>query len=539
MLRLGAAVGLAVLASGEPQTDAGWELLVTSAGPEIPRTCTQTKNLPSWVDGSFIISGPALFEMGGRSFKSLFDGYGRTNRFEMRKGEVCYTSAWLNTSYYQAAEKLGTIGPGILFEGTVPDRPPCPMMNPVCDIKAPMDNNWVNTVPMGDEALLLTDAPDMLQFDLETLAVTGSYPWADSLNEEYHRPTSGSAHPLLLPGTKSTYIEITPMVNIAPFTHPKVNVYSIDSTDTKKRTVIASVPSNGIRYFHSFGVTANYVVLPMDIKMGMGKHAPNPLTHKSYVLEFFQDGWDGIHVVDLKNNGSVQIFQTEKFYHVHIANTFENASGIVMDIGTDQSMPFADIPAITTAKFINKTARDVKALTPELRRYVMHLAGPLKGQVTYETLSTPGRLIDFFRINDAYNGVQHCYIYMNEWFHDDKAYASMAVLKQDVCKGTKTYWHFNNTYPGEPNFIPKPGGEEDDGLIVFPALDGNKRMTSYIILDGKTMEQIAAVPLGVHIPFTAHGRYFPKVKKAVASAVRSGSDPAVAMTKAMSEAYIV
>jgi len=441
----------------------------------------------------------------------------------------------LNTSYYLAAEKLGKIGPGVLFEGTIPDRPSCPLLSPLCDLHAPMDNNWVNTVPMGDEALLLTDAPLMLRYNLKTLAVTGAYPWEDSLDEKYHKATSGSAHPVLLPGTTSTYIEITPMVAIVPFTSPKVNIYSFDSTGSKKRSLVASAPMKNTMYFHSFGVTENHVVLPANLKMGAGL---KDLTHRPYMLSHFEDGWDGIHVVDIKNkSAAAQKFDTEKFFHVHIANTFENATGIVMDIGTDPVIPFSDGPALTTAKFLNKTLRDERDgdKHPQLRRYHMHLAGASKGSVTYEPLSMPGRMTDFFKINPAYNGISYCFIYMSEWFHDDKAYASMAILKQDVCKGTKTYWHINNNYPGEPTFIAKPGGEEDDGIVVFPNLDGDKRTSTYVILDGKTFKQIAAVPLGTHIPFTAHGRFFPEA----AAALSTGSDPVAAITKAMSDSYIV
>jgi len=538
MLRLGALTGCVWGALAGPQTDAGWEFLAKSSGAEVPRTCTPTKELPSWVDGSFIIAGPAKFEMGGLTFKSLFDGYGRTNRFEMRKGEVCYTAVWLNTSYYQAAEKLGKIGPGVLFEGTIPDRPPCPLLDPVCDLKAPMDNNWVNSVPMGNEALILTDAPLMLRFNLETLAVTGAYPWEDSLDEKFHKATSGSAHPVLLPGTKSTHIEVVPMLSIIPWHPSKVNIYSFDSNGGKNRTVIASAPMPGVMYWHSFGVTENHVVLPVNMKMGLG--GAKVVTHRPAMLDHFEDGWDGIHVVDIKNKSApVLKFDTTKFYHVHIANTFENATGIVMDIGTDPVIPFRDNAQLTTAKFLNKTLRDDKEGNyPELRRYHLHLAGPLKGSTTYEAMNVPGRMTDFFKINPAFNGVQYCFIYMSEWFHDDKAYASMAILKQDVCKGTKTYWSFNNTYPGEPTFIAKPGStEEDDGIVVFPSLDGDKGTSSYVILDGKTFKEIASVPLGVHIPFTAHGRFFPKAE--MASALQSGSDPAEALRKATGSAYIV
>mmetsp|Transcript_43858 Transcript_43858/g.121358 ORF Transcript_43858/g.121358 Transcript_43858/m.121358 type:complete len:567 (-) Transcript_43858:167-1867(-) len=514
------------LTLGEEHVDAGWELLATSAGPEVPRTCTPTKNIPPWAHGSFFIAGPALFEMGGISFKSLFDGYGRTNRFEMSATELCYTSAFLNTSYYQAAVRLGKIGPGVLFEGTVPDRPPCPTLDPVCDLQAPRDNNWVNLLPVQGKALLLSDSTLMLSFDPETLAVSGEHQWEDSLDWAFHRSTFGSAHPVLRPGTEATYIEVTGMVPIVPFTSPYIAVYAVDAAVGRTRTLLARVPTKNLQYFHSFGVTEHYVVLPCNMKMSLSGAVA---THRTTIVETIQDGWDGIHVADLA--GNVHVFDTEKFFHVHISNTFENATGIVMDLGAYDQLPFsADSPALTTAKFLNKTVRDARSGVAEFRRYHLHTAGPLKGTATAEVLSERGRQLDFFRINPAFIGRPYCFSYMSEWFHDDKAYASMAILKLDLCTGAKTYWSRNNTYPHEPNFISKGGDDsrEDDGVVVFAALDGVQRTSMFVVLDGTTFQELVVVPLPVHIPFLGHGQFIPTRGQAAQSAVAVGEEAAAA-----------
>eukprot|EP00928_Gymnodinium_smaydae_P065598 TRINITY_DN48704_c0_g1_i1.p1 TRINITY_DN48704_c0_g1~~TRINITY_DN48704_c0_g1_i1.p1 ORF type:complete len:564 (+),score=70.96 TRINITY_DN48704_c0_g1_i1:67-1692(+) len=521
-------------------SDIGWELLVTSAGPEVPRTCQSVEGLPSWLSGSHYVAGPALFEMGGISFKSHFDGYGRTNRFEMHGGQVCYTSVWLNTSYYNDAKKLGMIGPGVLFEGTIPDRPSCPVTDPICDLQVKLDNNWVNMLPMGEEALLLTDAPLMLKFDLKTLNVTGAYPWEDSLELKHHASTTGSAHPVLRPGTEATYVSIASMIPTMPFVSPAIAVYSIDAKRGKKRTMLASVPTKYVQYLHSFGVTKNFVVLPCNMKIGVNKKF---LEHRPYMLNAFEDGWDGIHVVDLE--GRVRVFETDPFYHVHIGNTFENATGIVMDIGTTAEIPFADSPMLTTAKFLNKTMRDagVGPFNPQVRRYHLHTTGPKNGSVTVEVLSTRGRMHDFFKINPAYNGLPYCFIYMTEWLHDDKSYASMAILKHDLCKGTRTYWHKQHTYLAEPFFIPAPGGGEDDGVVVFVALDGVERKSKYVVLDAASFKEIAIVPLPTHVPFTAHGSFYPSVGESVVTAVSrakaAGSDSADAVAQVVENFFSI
>merc|ERR1712137_102706 len=132
-------------------------------------------------------------------------------------------------------------------------------------------------------------------------------------------------------------------------------------------------------------------------------------------------------------------------------------------------------PQLTLSVFLNKTARD--ATHPQwVRRLHLHLSGPQKGNVTYEELTRKDRNVDFFRINPAFEGLEHCVYYANEWHHDGASYASMAVMRHDICTGTVTYWSRPDTYAGEPFFIGSgaANASEGDGALVFLALDGRK-----------------------------------------------------------------
>eukprot|EP00746_Dinoflagellata_sp_MGD_P094154 gnl/MRDRNA2_/MRDRNA2_37322_c0_seq1.p1 gnl/MRDRNA2_/MRDRNA2_37322_c0~~gnl/MRDRNA2_/MRDRNA2_37322_c0_seq1.p1 ORF type:complete len:535 (+),score=92.26 gnl/MRDRNA2_/MRDRNA2_37322_c0_seq1:86-1690(+) len=504
-----------LFAVGLADADLGWELMATSAGDEMPRTCFSSQaSLPASTLGSFFIGGPAIFEMGGIRFNSLFDGYGRLNKFEIREKEVCWASKTINSSYYQAAAKLGRIGPGVYFDDTTPERPRCPFLHPTCDLTAPMDNNWVNILPLRDNGLLITDSPKMLDFDFDTLEASGLHAWEDNpehgVNPSWlkpmHQSAAGSAHPVPIPGSKSTYLTI--MQEAGPSFY--IDIYSIDVEVGKNRSLVARVPTpDGLFYMHSFGVTENYVVLPMNIKMGMPFDMKDKM--RPYLLESFEGAWGGLEVVDQKT-GRVTKFDTEKFFHVHIANTYENETGIVMDLGTSPDMPFSkSSPALITDKFLNKTCRDGKAGDGGgivFERLHLHLSGPLKGNVTREVFTSPNRRVDFFKINNLYNGRKYCVYYATEWFHDDKAYASMAILQHNVCTGNRKYWHKPNMYPGEPFFIPGDSDGETDGHVIFVALDGERRASDLVILDGQTFEEVSVTNLPAHIPFLAHGQFF-------------------------------
>merc|ERR1712232_1192444 len=220
--------------------------------------------------------------------------------------------------------------------------------------------------------------------------------------------------------------------------------------------------------------------------------------------------WQGIHVID--NEARVTVFDTDPFYHTHIVNTYENATGVIMDIGAFEKAPFGLHANLDISMFLNKTARDTNPVRSKIRRLHLHLDGPLKGQATYEDFAqTPGSTLDFLRINPAYNGLPYCYYWATEWWHDGANYANMAIMKHDVCRDQKTYWHQDYIYVGEPVFVPGPSGEEDDGIVLVVALDGQKGVSKLVILDAKSMQEIdrTTTELPTHIPFTAHGQFYP------------------------------
>lgn len=458
--------------------------------------------------------------MGGYTFQSFFDGYGRMHRFELQDGQVCFTAKMMNTAYYKEAELLGRPA-STFFMGTEPPLPGCPLTHPMCKVTgAAIDNNWVNLMPTSStgEGLLLTDSPIFLRFDYDTMAVSGSYPWKDgglmpTWLKKFHVPATGSAHPVHRPKTDSTWIEVMLEVGLTK----AIAVYTID-IKTMDRALLAHVPVKGMMYFHSFGASENYVVLPCNLKLSPGWKS----------LLNFEDGWDGIHVVD--RSGNVQVFDTEKFFHYHIANTFENDTGIVMDIGTLSTLPFQP-QFLKTANQLNRTQRDIspRGMTERIH---MHLSGPKKGQVTRELLGLPGRANDFLKVNHHVWGLPYCIYYAVEWFHDDKDFTSMAVLKHNVCEGTRDYWSKPNSYPGEPYFLPRGSGTfpaaEDDGLVLFVVLDGVRKASNFVILDGKSFQESAVIELPVHIPFTAHGQFIPKDGRQAVQAALEVAHPEIA-----------
>merc|ERR1719401_224808 len=141
-----------------------------------------------------------------------------------------------------------------------------------------------------------------------------------------------------------------------------------------------------------------------------------------------------------------------------------------MDLVSYDEIPFArmSIMDINTAR--NKSARDTSYPRGHIRR--MHMNNQTK-KTSIERFTDNVNDYDFCKINDMKAGVPYCIHYCVEWYHDKAAYASMAVMKHDVCQGKKTYWSSPDVYLNEPFFIPSgQSGAEDDGTLIFSAIDG-------------------------------------------------------------------
>jgi carotenoid cleavage dioxygenase-like enzyme len=255
---------------------------------------------------------------------------------------------------------------------------------------------------------------------------------------------------------------------------------------------------------------------------------PSPIAVE--LLPDFIEAWEGLSVFNL-NTKLTEHFMTDVFYHTHVANTYENETGIVMDVNVFKDLPFSP-HEIQTDLFANKTFRDNKSnnKTNTLERMHLHLAGPMKGQVTRQVLSPPGRYTDFMRINDMKSGMPYCIYYAVEWFHDDVTYTSMAVLKHDICQDKRTYWTKVHHYPHEPVFVPLGTADdaEDHGLIVFVALNGPRGADDFVVLNATTLEEVSVVELGAHSAFLAHGQFVPKAAQKAARTAMAVEHPELA-----------
>jgi torulene dioxygenase len=93
-----------------------------------------------------------------------------------------------------------------------------------------------------------------------------------------------------------------------------------------------------------------------------------------------------------------------------------------------------------------------------------------------------------------------------------------ALVKTDVETRNALIWSgpIGHT-PGEPIFVPRPGGtEEDDGVILSIVLDGTAQTSYLLCLDARTFEELGRAETGFPIPLGLHGVHVPRGDKSVA-----------------------
>jgi len=524
--------GIATVRSHVSQEDIGYEKMWEDSPKNVEWDCWQQPKLPQWLSGSFILPSVAQFSMGGLEFQGVLDGYGKLHRFQLSDGQVCFRAQMMLTDFYNQSVKTGTVPPAMLFEETKPPRTNCHL--PLCNIRGANDNTFVNTILIGGEYSTWTDSTIASALDPYTLSVQGGYAWSDNLMMDHpgHLGALASAHPLRRQQGKGDWVSL----QINPAMVPKVglgayvDVLTISDSDPHKRKKLTSSKKlPAAPYFHSFGVTDDYVVLPytpMTFELFSG------MENKPMIDAFAQTHplATTFRAYPFAGGEPLEFTAPEPFTFNHIVNAYQNETAIVFDTNafSDARLWITDGPARKPVQ-TNKTARDALRQRPGMQtiwRYALHLSGPNKGSVTSENLGG-GRITEFPKININFSGKKHCFYYAQEWFHNNREFASMAVLQHNVCKGTRKYWYRSSHFPSEPFFIPRPGSEdEDDGVVVFSVTDGLSGNSSFIVADGSTMETLVEQLLPVRITFTTHGEWF----NGLVGKTKSERSPALAAT---------
>ena len=438
--------------------------------------------LPAWLTGSLVRTGPARFEVGDRSVRHWFDGLAMVHRFAFAGGEIGYSNRFLRTKAFEHAERTGTIGYSEF--ATDPCRSIFGRVQAAFSPKL-TDNGAVNVVRLGDETLALTETPLPVAFEPDTLRTLGVTGWAKDIPGQL---TIAHPHYDRESGELLSYA-----AHLGP--RSRYRLYAVRPGGTVR--VVASVPVDRPAYMHSFALTERYAVLaewPLVL---------NPirlaLSGRPFIENYRWEPERGTRytVID-RTDGTVRArVQGPARFSFHHVNAFERDGTLILDAST------YDDPSIIDLLYLDR-ARAGAGLPPaRLARHTVPLDG---GDVIVEQLAEPN--FELARIDYRhFNGRDYRYA----WGATSRGGAWLdGIVKLDATGADEPLvWSEDGCYPGEPVFVGR--GEPDQGVLLSIVLDARRATSLLLVLDAATLDEVARAEVPHAIPFHFHGDYLTEV----------------------------
>ncbi|XP_074535969.1 carotenoid-cleaving dioxygenase, mitochondrial-like [Halichoeres trimaculatus] len=500
-----------------------------------------TGKVPEWINGSFLRNGPGKFEIGNQTFNHWFDGMALLHQFKISNGQVTYKSRFLESDSYQANKELNRIAVSEFGTLMMPD--PCKnffqRFLSRFELPKPTDNANVSFVTYKGDYFVSTETNMMHRVDPETLETTKKVDWS-----KYIAVNGATAHPHTDPDgtaynmgnsytTKGAYYNII----CVPPTKEKAD----DTLEGAK--VLCSIPSvdkSKPSYYHSFGMSENYVVfIEQPIKMDLLKIAAGKLITKSISDSF---SWDPklntiFHLIH-KQTGKVSSIKylAKALSTFHQINAYEEDGFLILDMcASDDGQAISNYNIQNLRKSgeaLDEVYNTLCRVFP--RRFVLPLnvdnTTPLNQNLNNQlsTTATATRTdknkvfcthedlhgedlhqyggLEFPQINyTKYNTKPYRYFYGCGFRH----LVGDTLIKMDIKGKQMKVWEQPGLYPSEPVFVPSPNAtEEDDGVVLSVVITPNKdKSTFLLVLDAQTFEELGRAAVPVNIPYGFHGTF--------------------------------
>ena len=437
-----------------------------------------TGELPEWLTGSLLRTGPAKWEVGSRPMSHWFDGFAMLHRFGIDGGSVSYASRFLEGKAYRAAKETGEL----TYSEFATD--PCrSLFQRVAAMFSPKlsDNANVNLVQLGERFIAMTETPIPVQFDAETLETAGvAYEVPGMLT---------TAHPHLDRASGG-------MVNYAAKLGPR-NEYRffVLPPDAEKPEVIARQPVRHPAYMHSFGLSERWIVLAEF------PYTVNPLkvatSGRPYIENYRWEPENGTRftLIDRGTGEAVGPFEADPWFGFHHINAYEDGGEVVVDICV-----FEDAQIIQDL-YLEHLRAGKPVPEPQVRRFRID---PASGTVSDELLVEQGfelPRINYGRCNER------PYRYAWGVGRGESGWLEL-IVKADLERRETKLWSEPGCFPGEPVFVAEPGAsDEDAGVLLSVVLDAGTERSFLLVLDAQTLDELARAEAPHHIPFGFHGQF--------------------------------
>uniref|UniRef100_A0A672KYB3 Carotenoid-cleaving dioxygenase, mitochondrial n=1 Tax=Sinocyclocheilus grahami TaxID=75366 RepID=A0A672KYB3_SINGR len=471
----------------------------------IPTTVKGT--IPTWIHGSLLRNGPGKFEFGNQHYNHWFDGMALMHRFQIEDGQVTYRSRFLcSDSYTQNSERNRII---VSEFGTLALPDPCKnffqRFLSRFEMPKPTDNASVNFVKYKGDYYVSTETNCMHRVDPDTLESKQKVDWS-----KFIAVNGATAHPHFDPdGTAynmgNSYRNKGAFYNIIRVP-PERDGPEDTLEGAKILCSIAPRDKSKPSYYHSFGMSENYVVfIEQPIKMDLFKIVTGRLRGKSLNEGVY---WDPnqetiFHLIDKQTGKEMPVkYYTKALSTFHQINAFEQDGFLMLD------MCCSDDGQSINNFLIQNLRQSGEALDemyntmsrPYPRRFVLPLNITSETPLEQNLNTRPDSTATDCKI---YNTKPYRYYYGCGFRH----LVGDSLIKMDLESKKFKVWRQPDLYPSEPVFILSPNAEEeDDGVILSVIITPVKdKSTFLLVLDAKTFEELGRAEVPVNIPYGFHG----------------------------------
>ena len=448
-----------------------------------PRATAVTGSVPDWLQGDLLRTCPAVFAQGAWQARHWFDGLGQIYAFRIGDSAVRFQSCLLDS---EAAREVAAGRARLSSFGTPTGRTAWQRL--VQPVQRSTDNTNVNIVQMGDDLVALTEGARQMRIDAASLRAMGPRPYArDGLDG-----TVMGAHP-------HRDFARRQVVNLATTFGARggvVSVYEHGDGERVRRTV-GSWRTDRVPYIHSFGLTPSRAVLVAP------PYAVKPLdmlwSNRGYIDHFEWRPQDGTRLVVMdRTRGTTTEHEADAMFVFHTVNAFERGSDTVLD-----ALAYPDA-AIMDDLRVTRMAERLPDLRPRLVRITMR---PGRPRAEVQPLGDTGFEFPGIHYRRSSGGDYRCVWGAADGPPAAGGYAS-SVVKVDVRSGEHRAFGDGEHIYGEPVFVARPGGlDEDDGVLLSVGSSQRTPSSALAILDARTMDLLARADVPAAIPLGFHGSF--------------------------------
>lgn len=419
-----------------------------------------------------------------------FDGDGMVHAFRLRDGKASYVNRWVETEGLQAERKAGHALYNGLFAVSGVTQPPLPEGAPAVKIVA-----GVNVIPIAGRVYALHEcSAHYWEIDAKTLETLGTF----SFDGRFAGMLT--AHPHYDPATGETLFYANDTRNRT------LDCFSVDIgghvTSRHHVSLDASV------MIHDFAFTPDWMIFFLG-----------PVANNVHDLDYVPKGRGSISFDPERGSrtlfvnrldGSTRWLQDDQPFQVtHFLNAYQENGRITVDACLSTVGEYGAKAPLGDVFPFPMPGAHTPFSPPELHRWTIDLGA---GTSSHSRVSDWHG--EFLRGNEAVAGRRHRYGYLAA-IHAPRGEPRgfNCLVKHDYDTGRSAYQrlaHWHDLSPGEPIFVAREGGtDEDDGWVLSVWWDPLRNASELVILNAKDFdgEPAARVKLDHHVPLGFHGNW--------------------------------